>query len=64
MPSADCRCNACGHTFAHLTFKDDDTIPACSRCKSRDIQKKTNPEGFMAGTGLGSLLAGVPQGPS
>ena len=64
MPTAECQCNACGHTFAHLTFKDDDTQPVCPRCKTQDIQMKADQEGFMAGPGLGSLLAGVPKGPS
>ena len=64
MPTAECRCNACGHTFAHLTFKGDDIPPVCPRCKAEDIQVKTNPEGFMAGPGLGSHIVGVPKGPS
>lgn len=64
MPTAECRCNTCGHTFAHLIFKGDDNLPVCPRCRGRDIHLKANQEGFMAGTGLGSLLAGVPKGPS
>ena len=64
MPTAECRCNACGHTFVRLTFKGDETIFVCPRCKGGDIRMKTDPEGFMAGSGLGSLLAGVPKGPS
>jgi Zn finger protein HypA/HybF involved in hydrogenase expression len=64
MPTAECRCNACGHIFAHLTFKGDDTPPVCPRCKVRDIQMKSDQEGFMAGPGLGSRIAGVPKGHS
>jgi putative FmdB family regulatory protein len=64
MPTAECRCNACGHPFVHLTFKGDDIPPVCPRCKARDIQVKTNREGFMAGPGLGSRIVGVPKGPS
>jgi Zn finger protein HypA/HybF involved in hydrogenase expression len=64
MPTAECRCNACDHSFTHLTFKGDDTPPFCPRCKGRDIQVKTDPEGFMGGPGLGSLIVGVPKGPS
>lgn len=64
MPTAECRCNECGHAFAHLTFKGDDTPPICPRCKERDVRLKADPEGFMADTGLGSLLAGIPKGPS
>ncbi|MFO7714734.1 zinc ribbon domain-containing protein [Desulfosarcina sp.] len=64
MPTAACRCNACSHTFAHLTFKGDDTPPVCPRCKAWDIQVQTSQEGFMTGPGLGSRIAGVPKGPS
>jgi Zn finger protein HypA/HybF involved in hydrogenase expression len=64
MPETECRCNACDHTFAYVSFKGDDILPVCPRCKARDIQLKTGQEGFMAGTGLGSLLADIPKGPS
>ena len=64
MPTSECRCNTCGHLFVYLTFKGDGTPPVCPRCKGREIQMKTNPEGFMAGSGLGSRIAGVPKGPS
>ena len=64
MPTTQCRCTACDKTFVHMTFKGDDTPPVCPRCKGRDIQTKTDQEGFMAGPGLGSLIAGVPKGPS
>ena len=64
MPTAECRCNACGHTFAHLTFKGDDLTPVCPRCKARDIRVKTGREGFMDGPGLGTHIVGVPKGPS
>jgi Zn finger protein HypA/HybF involved in hydrogenase expression len=64
MPKSDCRCNTCDHTFAHLTFQGDDTPPVCPRCKGRDIQIKPHQAGFMTGTGMGSLIAGVPRGPS
>lgn len=64
MPTTECRCNVCGHAFAHLIFKGDDTPPVCPRCKERDVRMKTHPEGFMAGPGLGSRIANVPKGPS
>jgi hypothetical protein len=48
----------------HLTFKGDETPPVCPQCKGREIQMRTNQEGFMAGPGLGSRIAGVPKGPS
>lgn len=64
MPTAECRCRACGHAFVHLTFKGDATTPVCPRCKARDVLIKTNREGFMATSGLGSHIAGVPKGPS
>ena len=64
MPTAECRCNACGHTFAHLTFKGDDILPVCPCCKGRDIQMQTDREGFMAGPGLGSRIVDAPKGPS
>jgi putative FmdB family regulatory protein len=64
MPTAECRCHTCDHTFTHLTFKGDDTPPVCPRCKGGNIRMKTDQEGFMGGTGLGSLITGVPKGPS
>lgn len=64
MPTTECRCNVCDHTFTHLTFKGDETPPVCPRCKAKDVHLKNNPERFMAGSGLGSLIAGVPKGPS
>ncbi|BBO69582.1 hypothetical protein DSCA_35120 [Desulfosarcina alkanivorans] len=64
MPTADCRCNACGHTFVHLTFKGDDITPVCPRCKDRDVHVKKDPDRFMAGPGLGSMITDVPKGPS
>lgn len=64
MPTVDCRCSACGHIFEHLTFKGDEITPVCPRCKNIDVTVKTGPERFMAGAGLGSLIAGVPKGPS
>ena len=64
MPTTDCRCNACGHTFAHLTFQGDDIPPVCPRCKGGDIQIQSNPDGFMAGSGLGSRITGGHKGPS
>ncbi|WP_319522144.1 zinc ribbon domain-containing protein [uncultured Desulfosarcina sp.] len=64
MPTAQCRCQACGHTFVHLTFKGDDTPAVCPKCKSREIESKADQEGFMAGPGLGSRIAGAPKGPS
>jgi putative FmdB family regulatory protein len=64
MPTADCHCNACGHTFVHLTFKGDDIAPVCPRCKHRDVDVQTDPDRFMAGPGLGSMITDVPKGPS
>lgn len=64
MPTAECRCSGCDHSFVHLTFKGDDTPPVCPRCKAREIRIKKNQEGFMAGPGLGSHIVGVPKGPS
>ena len=64
MPTAECRCNVCGHTFVHLTCKGDDSLPVCPRCRATDIRMKADQEGFMAGPGLGSLLAGGSKGPS
>ena len=64
MPTTQCRCSACGHTFSHLTFQGDDTPPVCPYCKSRDVESKTDRQGFMSGPGLGSRIAGVPKGPS
>ena len=64
MPTTECHCNACGHTFVHLTFKGDEIAPVCPRCKKRDITVKAEPDRFMTGPGLGSLIAGVPKGPS
>jgi Zn finger protein HypA/HybF involved in hydrogenase expression len=64
MPTTECHCNACGHRFVHLTFKGDVSPPICPRCKGKEVQMKTNPEGFMTGPGLGSRIAGVPKGPS
>jgi Zn finger protein HypA/HybF involved in hydrogenase expression len=64
MPTADCRCSACVHTFVHLTFKGDDIAPVCPRCKHRDVDVQTDPDRFMAGPGLGSMITDVPKGPS
>lgn len=64
MPTAQCRCQVCGHTFEHLTFKGDETPAICPKCKSRDVESKADQEGFMAGQGLGSLFAEAPKGPS
>lgn len=64
MPTAECRCNACGHAFTHLTFKGDPVDPVCPRCKTRDVTIKADPGRFMGGASMGSLLAGVPKGPS
>lgn len=64
MPTTECRCNACGHAFVHLTFEGDRIDPVCPRCKARDIEIKTQPGRFMGGPGMGARLAGVPKGPS
>jgi putative FmdB family regulatory protein len=64
MPVVDYRCNACGHEFKNLIFKGDDTPAVCPRCKGKKMQMKTEGGSFMANAGLGSLLAGVPKGPS
>ena len=64
MPTAECRCNACGYRFTHLTFKGDDVVPACPRCKQKDVRIEQPQERFMAGPGWGAHLAGVPKGPS
>jgi putative FmdB family regulatory protein len=64
MPTADCRCNACGHTFVHLTFKGDEIAPVCPRCKHRDVKVKTDPDRFMSGPGLGSMITDGLKGPS
>jgi predicted nucleic acid-binding Zn ribbon protein len=64
MPTAQCLCTACGHAFAYLTFKGDDTPPVCPRCKGRDIRRKDEQQGFMAAPGLGALISAPPKGPS
>ncbi len=64
MPTTECRCNACGHVFVHLTFKGDAIEPVCPRCKRRDVTVEAAPERLMKEPGIGSLLAGVPKGPS
>jgi hypothetical protein len=64
MPTSQCRCKACGHTFPHLTFKGDTTPPVCPRCQSKEVLSHRNQEGFMSGPGMGSQFAGVPKGPS
>ena len=63
MPTAECRCRDCGHSFSHLTFKGDAISPVCPRCKGKNIEQQ--PEaGFMTEPGMGSRIAGVPKGPS
>jgi len=64
MPTTQCHCNACGHDFALLTFKGDDTAPVCPRCKSKDIQATGDQVRFLDGPGLGGRIAGIPKGPS
>ena len=64
MPNTECRCETCGQTFMHLTFKGDPIRPVCPQCKSRDVKLKADPDRFMAGSSMGSLLAGAPKGPS
>ena len=64
MPTAQCRCRKCGHTFSQVTFKGDDMPPVCPQCKSRDVEFKADREGFMAGAGLGADIVGVRRGPS
>lgn len=64
MPTTDCRCNACSHVFVHLTFKGDDIAPVCPRCQNRDVKVKADPDRFMGGSGLGSIITDVPKGPS
>ena len=64
MPTAQCCCRACGYTFAHVTFKGDDTPAVCPHCRSRKVASKADREGFMSAPGLGSHLAEAPKGPS
>ena len=64
MPTIECHCNDCGHCFTHLFFEGDRIDPICPRCKKRDIASKPDPERFMAGSSMGSLITGVPRGPS
>ena len=64
MPTTECRCNTCGHTFVHLFFKGDAIQPVCPRCRQRDVTVNTAPERLMNEPGIGSLIVGVPKGPS
>lgn len=64
MPTVDCRCDACGHSFVHLFFKGDAIAPPCPRCKRTDVQVKRDSERFMDGPGLGALVTDARKGPS
>jgi len=64
MPTQECRCNHCSHTFSHLTFKGDETLPVCPLCKGKEITTKPYQEGFMSQSSMGTLVFGVPKGPS
>jgi putative FmdB family regulatory protein len=64
MPTTECRCKACGHSFVHLTFAGDRIEPVCPRCKGRDVNVSAEPVRLMDDPGMGSRLAGVPKGPS
>ena len=64
MPTTECRCDHCGHTYHQLTFSGDPIDPLCPRCKKKKVTIKTGPDRFMSGSGMGSRLAGTPKGPS